>query len=219
VARFANRTEAGRTLAVTVDALIPRPYVLAAVPRGGVAVALPIAERLAVPLTVSYARKLTSPRAPEVAFGARDEDGVSIVDRAAVDALGLGPRDVEEANARVAAEIARRMALYRAPVLAGILPGAGVVLVDDGLATGLTMQAAIAYARRHGARDVTVAVPCASAPASRCCRAAADHFVSLVVDAEFEAVGEYYDDFAAVSDHEVVAMLARAAEHVPGATR
>jgi putative phosphoribosyl transferase len=195
--------------------MVTRPFIVAAIPRGGVAVALPIAERLAVPLSVSYARKLTSPRAPERAFGALAEDGEAIVDGASVAALGLGPMDIEEAKLRVAADIERRVALYRVPVLGRSLPGAGVVLVDDGLATGLTMQAAIAYARRHGAREVTVAVPCASADASRVCREVADHFVSLVIDADFTAVGDYYVDFPSVPDLEVMAMLARAAEHIP----
>lgn len=213
---FKNRTAAGRELAARIEALIERPCVIAAIPRGGVAVALPIAERLAVPLTVSYARKLTDPRAPELAFGSLDEDGEAMIDRSTVAALGLGPADIERAKVRVAAEIQRRIRLYRVPLLARLLPGAGVVLVDDGLATGLTMQAAVSYARRHGAREVTVAVPCASASAARTMGERADHVVSLVVDEEFKAVGHYYADFVPVRDDEVVAMLARAAEHVPG---
>jgi putative phosphoribosyl transferase len=83
--------------------------------------------------------------------------------------------------------------------------------VDDGLATGLTMRVALAYARRHGARDVTVAVPCASAPAAREFEGAADRFVALVVDPEFQAVGQYYLDFSPVPDDQVRTMLARAA--------
>lgn len=212
---FRTRMAAGRELAVKVGAMIARPYVVAAIPRGGVAVALPIAERMAVPLTVSYARKLTSPRAPDLAFGALDEDGQAIIEGSIVAALGLDAAEIEQARARVAADIDRRIAFYRMPPLACSLPGAGVVLVDDGLASGLTMQAAVAYARRHGAREVTVAVPCASARAARLLGEAADHFISLVVDEAFTAVGDYYVDFPQVPDHEVVAMLARAAEHVP----
>jgi putative phosphoribosyl transferase len=216
---FENRTSAGRELAAKVEALIERPCVIAAIPRGGVAVALPTAERLAVPLTVTYARKLTDPRVPELAFGALDEDGETIIDRSTVTALGLSLVDIEHARAHVGSEIERRLRLYRAPVLARLLPGPGVVLVDDGLASGLTMQAAVAYARRHGARDVMVAVPCASASAVRLLRQTADRIVSLVVDEEFKAVGHYYVDFAPVRDDEVVAMLARAAEHIPSDVR
>ena len=212
---FENRAAAGHALAARIEALVERPCVIAAIPRGGVAVALPIAERLAVPLTVSYARRLTDARAPEVAFGALDEDGEALIDHATVAALGLGAADIERARLRVAAEIQRRIRLYRVPLLARLVPGAAVVLVDDGLATGLTMQAAVAYARRHGAREVIVAVPCASASAVRVIGDIADHVVSLVVDEEFKAVGHYYADFMPVADDEVVAMLARAAEHVP----
>ena len=216
---FKNRSAAGRELAPRIEALVERPCVIAAIPRGGVAVAMPIAEHLSVPLTVSYARKLTDPRMPEVAFGALDEDGEAMIDHAAVAALRLGAVDIERARVRVAAEIQRRIHLYRVPVLARLVPGAAVVLVDDGLATGLTMRAAVVYARRHGAREVTVAVPCASATSARVIGHIADRVVSLVVDEEFAAVGQYYADFTPVTDDEVVAMLARAAEHVPNHRR
>jgi putative phosphoribosyl transferase len=86
--------------------------------------------------------------------------GRTTIEPSTVAALGLGPADIEQATARVRADIERRMALYRVPPLGRFLPGPGVVPVDDGLATGLTMQTAVAYARRHGAREVGVAVPC-----------------------------------------------------------
>jgi predicted phosphoribosyltransferase len=176
-------------------------------------VALPIAERFELPLTVVYARKLTAPVAPELAFGAIDEDGKATLDPETVTALRLGPEDIEEATALVRKEIERRMVWYGAPPLAHYLPGATVVLVDDGLATGLTLRAALAYARRHGARQVVVATPCASAGAGEFFRREADHFVSLVVDEQFQAVGQYYRDFSPVHDDEVLAMLARAEQH------
>lgn len=204
---FRNREEAGRRLAQVLAPLVAPPCVVAAIPRGGVVVALPIVERLAAPLTVIYARKLTAPIAPELAFGALDEDGQTILDDEIVAGLRLSNAEVEGAKKRVAAEIARRMALYRVPPLASFLPGAGVVLVDDGLATGLTMRAAVAYARRHNARGVTAAVPCASSSAARRIEGEVDRLVSLVTDELFMAVGAYYDDFTSVSDARVVAML------------
>jgi predicted phosphoribosyltransferase len=207
---FRDRTEAGRLLADALVPLVKPPSVVVAIPRGGVAVALPIVERLAVPLTVVYARKLTAAVAPELAFGALDEDGQMIVEDSIVAMLGLSARDVESARTRMAAEIARRMALYRVPPLARFLPGAGVVLVDDGLATGLTMRAALAYARRHGAREVTVAVPCASTRAADRFGREADRLVSLVTDEDFMAVGAYYEDFSPIPDADVVALLERA---------
>ncbi|MBI3031228.1 MAG: alpha/beta fold hydrolase [Candidatus Rokubacteria bacterium] len=211
---FRDRAEAGGALAGELAPLIAGPCVVAAIPRGGVAVALPIVVRLRAPLTVAYARKLTAPFAPEFAFGALDEDGRMVLEPESVAGLGLGPDDVEKAKARVWAEIQRRMTLYRVPPLSHHLPGAAVVLVDDGLATGLTMRAALEYARRHGAREITVAVPCAAMEAAERFRRAADRFLSLIVDEAFTAVGTYYDDFSPVTDEDVVAMLARAQQLV-----
>jgi len=205
---FQDRTEGGRLLAAELAPLISRPAVVAAIPRGGVAVALPVATTLELPLTVVYARKLISPAAPELAFGALDEDGEMLVEEGIVRLLELSPQDVEEATTRTAAEIRRRMARYGVPPLATYLPACEVVLVDDGLATGLTMRAALAYARRHGARSIVVATPCASATAARRFRRDADHFVSLIVDESFAAVGAYYVDFSQISDEEVLGMLA-----------
>jgi putative phosphoribosyl transferase len=212
--RFHNRVEAGRKLAEALVPLLKPPCVVAGIPRGGVAIAAPIVDRFHLPLTVVYARKLTAPMAPEFAFGAIDEDGETIVDARSVAMLGLSGIDVERAKERVAKEIRRRMTTYGVPPLAHYLPDTAVVLVDDGLATGLTMRAALAYARRHGAREIIVAVPCAPDSAAREFERAADRFVSLVVDPEFMAVGQYYNDFSPVSDDEVIAMLTAARKPV-----
>jgi putative phosphoribosyl transferase len=205
--RFRDRADAGRKLAAALGPILKPPCVIAGIPRGGVAVALPIAEQFHVPLTVVYARKLTAPIAPECAFGAIDEDDHALVEARSVELLELSPPDIERAKDKVSKEIRRRMETYGAPALAHYLPDAAVVLVDDGLATGLTMRAALQYARRHGAREVIVAVPCASEPAAREFEQTADHFVSLLVDPDFMAVGQYYSDFSPVSDDEVIAML------------
>lgn len=217
--RFRDRAEAGRLLAATLAPSVTTPSVVAAIPRGGVAVALPIIEQLRIPLTVVYARKLTAPVAPELAFGALDEDGETILDEDTIAALELSPADVEAAKSRVAAEIRRRMDLYRVPPLARFLPDASVILVDDGLATGLTMRAAVAYARRHRAREIVVAIPCASGSAARRFAHEADRVVSLVVDDAFMAVGAYYLDFSPVSDDEVRSMLDRACREAPSSPR
>lgn len=216
---FKDRKEAGLALADALAPLVSRLSIVAAIPRGGVVVAAPIARRLGAPLTCSYARKLTAPIAPEVAFGALDEDGEAVTDGEVVAALGLRPDDVERIKARVGAEIRRRMAAYPVRPLARYLPGVPVLLVDDGLATGLTVEAALRYARRHGATEVTVAAPCASAQAADRFRREADRFVSLIVDEEFSAVGEYYADFSPVSDEEVIRVLASANTDAEPATR
>jgi putative phosphoribosyl transferase len=205
---FDDRTDAGRRLAEALTGVLKPPCVVAGIPRGGVAVALPLVERFRLPLTVVYARKLTAPMLPELAFGAIDEDGQSIINAQSVAMLDLSSADIEQAKQRVAKEIRRRRETYRVPGLGRYLPDTAVALVDDGLATGLTMRAALEYTRRHGAREIIVAVPCASTGAAREFERTADRFVSLLVDPGFTAVGEYYREFSPVSDDQVIAMLA-----------
>jgi len=204
---FNDRTDAGLKLAEALTAILKAPCVVAGIPRGGVAVAMPIVERFHLPLTVVYARKLTAPMAPELAFGAIDEDGQTTLDAQCVAMLELSSADIEQAKQRVSKEIRRRMETYRVPGLGRYLPDMAVALVDDGLATGSTMRAALQYARRHGAREIIVAVPCASTAAAREFEHTADRFVSLLVDPNFTAVGEYYRDFSPMSDRQVIAML------------
>lgn len=210
---FKDRMAAGQQLGERLLSLLARPCVVAAIPRGGIAVALPIVERLQRPLAIVHACKLTVPAAPERAFGAVDEDGQALIDHPTAARFELGPEVIESATARVEAEIRRRIARYKAYPLAQCLPGPDVILVDDGLATGLTMHAAVAYARRHGAREITVAVPCASEEAAARFRQEADRFVSLIIGDMFGAVGGYYADFAPLSDEDVSAMLARIQDH------
>lgn len=207
---FQNREGAGRELAARLERVVPRPCVVGAIPRGGVVVGLPIAERLAAPLAVVHARKLGVPSWPELAFGALDEDGLDVLDRATVRAVGLDPGAIEAARERGKREVLEHISLYRAPRLADFLPGPAVVIVDDGLATGLTVLVAVRYARRHGASDITVAVPCASDEAVGRIGREADRIVSLVTDPGFRGVSQYYVDFSQVTDDEVVARLARA---------
>lgn len=129
---FRDRADAGGKLAEALALVLKPPCIVAGIPRGGVAVALPVVEKFHLPLTVIYARKLTAPLALELAFGAIDEDGHTIVEPQSVAMLGLSPADVERAKDRVAKEIRRRMATYGVPALGHYLPGAAVVLVDDG---------------------------------------------------------------------------------------
>jgi predicted phosphoribosyltransferase len=208
---FLDREEAGRLLAERLTSIVSRPCVVAAIPRGGLVVGLPIAERLEAPLTLAPTRKLTVPSSPEFAFGAVDADGEAIVDEVSVAELRLDPEEIEEAKVRVKDEIDHRSQRYGAPPLIDYMPESDVVLVDDGLATGLTMQSALAYARRHGAHRVTVAAPCASDTAAQRFQRDADAFVSLIIDPDFLAVGAYYLDFREISDEEVAEILALSA--------
>lgn len=210
-ARFANRSAAGVLLAEQVWEACPEPSVVAAIPRGGVAAAVPVAERLGAALAILLVHKITVPAAPELAIGAVDEDGHTLLSADTVGDLHAGSAEVVRARERTLVEIERQRALYPAPQITGFLPDRTLVIVDDGLATGLTARAAVVYARRHGALRVIVAAPCASREAAHLLEAQADLFICPVIDDEFFAVQEYYDDFAPVGDDEVVRLLEQAA--------
>jgi len=215
--RFANRREAGEHLAAAVAEVVHGEAVVGGIPRGGIVVAAPAAARLGSPLVPVYARKLPVPVYPELAFGAVDDDGEVVLDPWIVKRARLEEGEIARVRSRVCEEIDRRRKLYGGASLESWLPGRTVVLVDDGLATGLTMRAAVAHARRHGASEVVVATPCASEDAAARFRAEADRFVSLVVDPLFTAVGAYYVDFAAVEDREVLVILTGARHTGAGA--
>ena len=198
---FTDRRDAGHALAGEIASLLSGPVVVAAIPRGGVPVARPVAERLGAPLALVHARKLVVPRAGDSAVGAIDEDGYAVLDELALAALGVDPGDLQAAQFRAARQIGRQLGRGGGPPLPGLLaPDAQLVLVDDGLSTGWTMRAALAFARRHGARRVTVAVPCASEPAAEYFREHADRFLCPIVDEALLAVDQYYEDFSPVNE-------------------
>ena len=214
--RYEGRAEAGSVLAEELRGLGLGPCVVAGIPRGGLMVAARVAEHLGAPLVAVHASKLYLPREPELAFGALAEDGHAVLDYRATVTLGLGESDVEEIKAAVAREMASRIASYPGPRLADYVPRDAVVIVDDGLATGLTMQAAIGYARRLGATAIVAAVPCASDRAAyevgSLLSRSDDRLVCLVADPDFRAVSDYYRDFRPASDQQVAQLLA---QHAP----
>jgi predicted phosphoribosyltransferase len=210
--RFRDRRDAGQALLLELARkLTEPPAVVAALAPGGVIVAEGIADHYGVPLTVLSARKLTTPLAPDLSFGAVDEDGHTVMSYDVVAGLRLSPEEMEPERVKVWAELRAIRARYPAPALSTFLPAPCVVLVDEGLATGLTMEAAVAYARRCGAAEIAVAAPCASATAAARFQGTVDKFVCLLVDEAFEAIGAYYQAFPPVSDAEVSTLLARRA--------
>lgn len=203
---FRDRVEAGRALA---DELVAMGVggtdaVVLAVPRGAVVLAAEVADRLGVPLDVVVVRKIGAPGNPEFAIAAVDADGVVVGDpsRWADEAY------VGAAVARQRTEIARREAAYRGGRAAVPFEGHTVILVDDGVATGLTALSAIGWLRRHGAGRIVFATPVAAPDSARKLAADVDEFVALSVPDDFWAVGQAYVDFAQVEDAEVVELLA-----------
>ena len=215
--RFADRAEAGRALAGAVaETLAARaggtaPPVVLGLPRGGVLVAAPVATALRAPLDVLGVRKLGAPGRPELAMGAVAVvgDAVETVRTPEVaDALGVDAATFAAARDRELAELARRVAAYRTGRPPPALGGRTVVLVDDGLATGSTMRAALAAVRRAGPARVVVAVPVASPRVAAELAAEVDHLVCLTAPAGFRAVGQAYRDFSPTPDDAVAAALA-----------
>ena len=210
--RFRDRADAGRVLAHHLEAWRGRDEVVVlGLPRGGVPVAAEVAAALGAPLDVFVVRKLGVPGHEELAMGAIAAGGVRVVNDEVVRALRIRPDDLARVAQREAAGLVRREEAYRIgrPPLA--LAGAAVVLVDDGLATGSTMRAAVLAARQHGPASVVVAVPTGSREACELLREVADEVVCATSPEPFAAVGLVYEDFTQTTDEQVAAALASAA--------
>jgi predicted phosphoribosyltransferase len=205
--RFRDRRDGGRQLAGALSRYRGRgeEVVVVGLPRGGVPVAFEVARQLEAPLDVLLVRKLGVPYQPELALGAIAA-GVRVLDERVVRESGLSEPDIEAVAAAEEAELHRREQAYRGTGgEAGPSRFAGrvVILVDDGLATGSSMLAAVAVARRSGARAVVVAVPVAAAETCDRLEPEVDDLVCLATPAPFRAVGLWYEDFSEVTDAEV----------------
>ena len=211
--RFRNRTEAGRALARVLSRYAGRDdVVVLALPRGGMPVAYEVAKELGAPLDVFLVRKLGVPGHEELAMGAIASGGVLVLDDGVVRWLGISEDQIQKTLARELDELRRREAAYREGRPLPDLKGKTVILVDDGLATGASMQAAARAVRRHDPARIVVAVPVASRATCDQFREEVDEVVCAVTPAPFYAVGNWYEDFSQTSDEEVRELLELAAE-------
>jgi putative phosphoribosyl transferase len=208
VARFRDRAEAGRRLAEQLRALAGEDVVVLALPRGGLPVAAEVASALHAPLDVVVVRKLGLPRQPELAMGAVGEDGRVVWNDDVRRLARVSDDEVNAVLARESAEVARRAASIRRSDQRVPIAGRTAVIVDDGIATGSTMTVACRVVRAHGAARVVVAVPVVSAGTVAALLSEADDIVSVVTPQRLSAVGEWYDDFAQLTDDEVTRVLA-----------
>ncbi|HWX46528.1 MAG TPA: phosphoribosyltransferase family protein [Roseomonas sp.] len=219
--RFRDRREAGRALVPLLAHLRQANPLVLALPRGGVPVAAEIAEALDAPLDILIVRKLGAPGYPEFAAGAVVEGHPPEVVRneEAVRALGIGQDYLDAEAIRQCAEIERQQALYRQSRPPLPWRDRTLILVDDGIATGSTVRAALLALRRPGAgRRVVLAAPVAPDSTAAALRTACDEAVFVETPADFGAVGAFYEDFGQVGDAEVIALLDRAvARHAEGA--
>ncbi len=207
VDRFADRRDAGRQLAAHLAHLKGADLVVLGLPRGGVPVAFEVARALEAPLDVFVVRKLGVPNHPELAMGALAQGGVRIINETLVDALGISREAIDAAVARETAELQRREHLYREGRARAKLEGKRVIVVDDGLATGATMRAAVAALLRLGVKEIIVAVPLASKSAYAALAKEVDTIRCLSRPDPFWAVGLWYDDFHQTTDEEVQRLL------------
>jgi predicted phosphoribosyltransferase len=213
---FRDRRDAGRRLAAELTNYADQNDVLVlALPRGGVPVAYEVARALHAPLDVFMVRKLGVPGYEELAMGAIATGGVRVLDEELVRMLHL-PRDViERVTAIEMTELERRERQYRGDRPAPDVLGRTVILIDDGLATGSTMRAAIAALKKEGAKRIVVAVPVAPPETCEALRVQVDDVVCAVTPELFRAVGLWYGDFSQTTDEEVRDLLARAASEAP----
>jgi predicted phosphoribosyltransferase len=212
---FVNRTEAGRLLAEKLENYANRNDVLVlGLPRGGVPVAYEVAKRLHAPLDVFIVRKLGVPGFEELAAGAIASGGVRVLNENVVRAIPYASEAIEAVTAKETAELQRREQIYREGRPPPELRGKIGILVDDGLATGATMRAAVKALRQRGAAKIVIAVPVAPPDTCEELGHEADEAICLSTPSFFQAVGQYYEDFSQTSDDDVRELLTRAAEQI-----
>jgi predicted phosphoribosyltransferase len=210
---FPNRIEAGRLLAEELEKYADRDDVIVlGLPRGGVPVANEVATRLRAPLDVFIVRKLGVPGFEELAAGAIASGGVRVLNEDVMRAIPHADEAIEAVTARETTELQRREQIYREGRPAPELRDRIAILVDDGLATGATMRAAVKALRQRGAAKIVVAVPVGPPDTCRELEKEADEMMCLSTPEFFQAVGQYYEDFSQTTDEDVRELLVRAVQ-------
>lgn len=209
---FRDRQDAGQRLACALQGLTDEDVVIVDLPRGGVPVAAEVARRLKAPLDIRLPHKIGAPTNPEFAIGAVTEDGQLIYDEDLVTELGISPRQLIILKEQQLRRIQERAAQLRGQVKRQSLTARTVIIIDDGIATGATMEAAIRMARAEGTRRVTVAASVAQPGTLRRMRRLADDVVCVESHGRFVGVAGFYSDLRQVSDAQVVMLLDEAAQ-------
>lgn len=204
---FTDRIDAGKKLALELKDFSGKKGIVLAIPRGGVVVGYMIAKSLNLPLDLIIPRKIGAPDNPELAIGAVAEDGTVILDEKLISYIGASQEYVKAETERQKREIERRLKLYRQDVSYPSLMGLDVIVVDDGIATGSTMKAALASVKNRGAVSVTVAVPVGPPSTIKELNKIADLVVCPYTPEFFQAIGQFYADFSQTTDKEVIELL------------
>jgi predicted phosphoribosyltransferase len=204
---FEDRCDAGCRLGAGLASLAEESPIVFGLARGGVPVAAEVAAALGAPLDVMVVRKLGAPWQPELAVGAIAEDGTVVLDVGLARRAGMSETRLERAVERETREVRRRVERYRNGRPQLDARDRTVIVVDDGLATGLTDLVAVRFLRGHGARRIVVAVPVGSQQAVTLLRQEADEVVCLSIPDDLRSVGQWYRDFSPTSDDEVLALV------------
>jgi putative phosphoribosyl transferase len=204
---LSDRIEAGRRLAAALKDAMGKDAIVLAIPRGGVVVGFEVAHTMDVPLDLIIPRKIGAPNNPELAIGAVTEDGTIILDDKLVEYLEVSKEYIKEESERQRLEIERRSKLYRGDAPYPTLKNREVVIVDDGLATGSTMKAAVVSVRKRGAKTIVVAVPVGPSSTVEELKKEADDVICLQRPEPFYAIGQFYEDFSQTSDEDVRRLL------------
>jgi predicted phosphoribosyltransferase len=206
--QFRDRYDAGELLAEKLTGFANKPDVIVlALPRGGVPVGAQVARRLNVPLDVFVVRKLGLPGHPELAMGAIASGGVRVLNGDVVNSLRIPDEVIDAVTAKELQELQRRERSYRDDLPPPEVEGKTVIVVDDGVATGSTMAAAVGALRQLGAGRIIVATPTIARSTYNDLRTSADEVVAVIVPEEFYGVGQWYEDFTQTSDEEVQELL------------
>lgn len=205
--RFRDRVDAGRQLAIHLSFLKKSKSLVLALPRGGVVIGYEVAKRLHLKLNVLIVRKIGHPNNPELGIGAITEISKPYLDREMLSITGLQEGDFKESITGEQAELKRRLKKYRMGKSLSDLAGKSIILVDDGIATGVTSLASIYALRQVKVNKIILAVPvCASDTADKL-KKLVDEFVCLIITSHLGAIGNFYDNFSQVDDQEVVTLL------------
>ena len=206
---FKDRKDAGQKLAASLEKFGNKKIMVLAIPRGGVVVGYEVAKKLHAPLDIIVPRKLRAPNQPEYAIGAITEDGNIILNEQAVKSLNISDNYLKLESQRQKMEIGRRLRTYKGEQNIPDITGYHVIVVDDGIATGATMKAALISVKKRGAESVILAIPVASGSALRMLQNDADEIICLYTPESFYAIGQFYNSFEQNSDQEVKELLER----------
>jgi predicted phosphoribosyltransferase len=206
---FRDRAEAGRKLGAALKELKGKDLIILAIPRGGVVVASEVAKTLGAPLDIVVTRKIEAPGEPEYALGAVTQEGDVIMDRQAAESLGASKEYLDSQVKKKREEVTERMKKFRGDTPYPDLEGKVVVIVDDGIATGSSVGAAVLSVKKRKPKEIVVAVPVAPKDAVETLTGDGNHVVCLETPGPFLAIGEFYGVFDQVDDEEVKLILDR----------